>query len=457
MMENKMGTEPIRKLLINMSLPLMISLLISNLYNLIDSMYVSSLGESALSAVSLSAPIMMMMAAFGSGNAIGLNTVLSKALGEKNNDKVKKAIRTALFLALASYIVIVTSRLIIVEPYFNSQTNDAEIIRQGTEYLNTVMFLAFGAMFQWVLERLLISTGKTKLFMITLSSGAIINIILDPVFIFGLPALGIPALGVRGAAVATVFGQTFSASLALYFNYKFNKDLDMKFSVIPDWHTFSEMLKTGIPTAFMQGFVSVVTMGVNMILISFSTTAVAIYGVVLKVLNMILIMPHGMGLGVIPVVAYNYGAKKRSRVKEAIKFSVIFSIVVGTIGMIILNIIPALILNMFNPTEEMQSIGITAIRILSVTIPLGGISIVLSSFFQGLGLARYSMYLSLARQIILLMPIVFLLSLTEVLPLVCLGFPIAEGLAIIIGYMLYKRSNREVISKIEEELEEKCI
>ncbi len=456
-MENKMGTEEIRKLLIKMSLPLMISLLISNLYNLIDSMYVSSLGESALSAVSLSAPIMMMMAAFGSGNAIGLNTVLSKALGEKNNDKVKKAIRTALFLALASYIVIVTSRLIIVEPYFNSQTNDAEIIRQGTEYLNTVMFLAFGAMFQWVLERLLISTGKTKLFMITLLSGAIINIILDPVFIFGLPALGIPALGVRGAAVATVFGQTFSASLALYFNYKFNKDLDMKFSVIPDWHTFSEMLKTGIPTAFMQGFVSVVTMGVNMILISFSTTAVAIYGVVLKVLNMILIMPHGMGLGVIPVVAYNYGAKKRSRVKEAIKFSVIFSIVVGTIGMIILNIIPALILNMFNPTEEMQSIGITAIRILSVTIPLGGISIVLSSFFQGLGLARYSMYLSLARQIILLMPIVFLLSLTEVLPLVWLGFPIAEGLAIIIGYMLYKRSNREVISKIEEELEEKCI
>ncbi|CUO83136.1 MATE family efflux transporter [Clostridium disporicum] len=456
-MENKMGTEEIRKLLIKMSLPLMISLLISNLYNLIDSMYVSSLGESALSAVSLSAPIMMMMAAFGSGNAIGLNAVLSKALGEKNNDKVKKAIRTALFLALASYIVIVTSRLIIVEPYFNSQTNDAEIIRQGTEYLNTVMFLAFGVMFQWVLERLLISTGKTKLFMITLSSGAIINIILDPVFIFGLPALGIPALGVRGAAVATVFGQTFSASLALYFNYKFNKDLDMKFSIIPDWHTFIEMLKTGIPTAFMQGFVSVVTMGVNMILISFSTTAVAIYGVVLKVLNMILIMPHGMGLGVIPVVAYNYGAKKRSRVKEAIKFSVIFSIVVGTIGMIILNIIPALILNMFNPTEEMQSIGITAIRILSVTIPLGGISIVLSSFFQGLGLARYSMYLSLARQIILLMPIVFLLSLTEVLPLVWLGFPIAEGLAIIIGYMLYKRSNREVISKIEEELEEKCI
>ena len=456
-MENKMGTEEIRKLLIKMSLPLMISLLISNLYNLIDSMYVSSLGESALSAVSLSAPIMMMMAAFGSGNAIGLNAVLSKALGEKNDDKVKKAIRTALFLALASYIVIVTSRLIIVEPYFNSQTNDAGIIRQGTEYLNTVMFLAFGVMFQWVLERLLISTGKTKLFMITLSSGAIINIILDPVFIFGLSALGIPALGVKGAAVATVFGQTFSAFLALYFNYKFNKDLDMKFSIIPDWHTFIEMLKTGIPTAFMQGFVSVVTMGVNMILISFSTTAVAIYGVVLKVLNMILIMPHGMGLGVIPVVAYNYGAKKRSRVKEAIKFSVIFSIVVGTIGMIILNIIPALILNMFNPTEEMQSIGITAIRILSVTIPLGGISIVLSSFFQGLGLAKYSMYLSLARQIILLMPIVFLLSLTEVLPLVWLGFPIAEGLAIIIGYMLYKRSNIEVISKIEEELEEKCI
>ena len=456
-MENKMGTEEIRKLLIKMSLPLMISLLISNLYNLIDSMYVSSLGESALSAVSLSAPIMMMMAAFGSGNAIGLNAVLSKALGEKNDDKVKKAIRTALFLALASYIVIVTSRLIIVEPYFNSQTNDAEIIRQGTEYLNTVMFLAFGVMFQWVLERFLISTGKTKLFMITLSSGAIINIILDPVFIFGLSALGIPALGVKGAAVATVFGQTFSAFLALYFNYKFNKELDMKFSIIPDWHTFIEMLKTGIPTAFMQGFVSVVTMGVNMILISFSTTAVAIYGVVLKVLNMILIMPHGMGLGVIPVVAYNYGAKKRSRVKEAIKFSVIFSIVVGTIGMIILNIIPALILNMFNPTEEMQSIGITAIRILSVTIPLGGISIVLSSFFQGLGLAKYSMYLSLARQIILLMPIVFLLSLTEVLPLVWLGFQIAEGLAIIIGYMLYKRSNIEVISKIEEELEEKCI
>ena len=286
-MENKMGTEPIRKLLIKMSLPLMISLLISNLYNLIDSMYVSSLGESALSAVSLSAPIMMMMAAFGSGNAIGLNAVLSKALGENNPEKVKKAIRTSLFLSLASYIVIVTSRLIIVEPYFSSQTSDLEIIRQGTAYLNTVMFLAFGVMFQWVLERLLISTGKTHLFMITLSSGAIINIILDPVFIFGVPVLGIPALGVQGAAVATVFGQTFSASLALYFNYKYNKEIEMKFSLVPDWDTFIEILKTGIPTAFMQGFVSVVTMGINMILISFSTTAVAVYGVILRILNMI--------------------------------------------------------------------------------------------------------------------------------------------------------------------------
>lgn len=456
MMENKMGTEPIRKLLIKMSLPLMISLLISNLYNLIDSMYVSSLGESALSAVSLSAPIMMMMAAFGSGNAIGLNAVLSKALGENNPEKVKKAIRTSLFLSLASYIVIVTSRLIIVEPYFSSQTSDLEIIRQGTAYLNTVMFLAFGVMFQWVLERLLISTGKTHLFMITLSSGAIINIILDPVFIFGVPVLGIPALGVQGAAVATVFGQTFSASLALYFNYKYNKEIEMKFSLVPDWSTFIEILKTGIPTAFMQGFVSVVTMGVNMILISFSTTAVAIYGVVLRILNMILIMPNGIGLGVIPIVAYNYGAQKRNRVKEAIKFSVIFSVLVGVIGMIVLSIIPSFMLGMFNPTDEMKTIGITAIRLLSITLPLAGVSIVLSSFFQGIGLAKYSMYLSLTRQIILLLPIVFLLSLTKILPLVWIGFSVAEGLALIVGYILYKRSYRDVLMKIQEYTVEEC-
>lgn len=269
---------------------------------------------------------LMMMAAFGTSNAIGLNAVLSKALGENNPEKVKKAIKTSLFLALASYIVIVSSRLLIVQPYFNSQTNYLEIIRQGTAYLNTV------------------------------------------------------------------FGQTFSAFLALYFNYKYNKEIEVKFSLVPDWSTFIEILKTGIPTAFMQGFVSIVTMGVNMILIFFTTTAVAIYGVVSKVLNMILIMPHGMGLGVIPIVEYNYGAQKRNRVKEAIRFSVIFS-VVAAIGMIVLSIIPSLILGMFNPTDEMKTIRITAIRLLSIILPLGGISIVLSSFFQGIGLDKYSMYL----------------------------------------------------------------
>ncbi|MGL5150591.1 MAG: MATE family efflux transporter [Clostridium sp.] len=445
MMENKMGTEPIKKLLIKMSIPLMVSLLIHNLYNLIDSIFVSSLGEAELSAVALSAPIMMMIAAFGSGNAIGLNAVLSKALGEKNKDKAKQAIKSALFLSLASYIVVVLSRVLIIEPYFKAQTSDPEIIKQGTLYINTVMFLSIGTLFQWVLERLLISTGKTKLFMVTLSSGAIINIILDPIFIFGLPQLGIPALGIQGAAVATVFGQVFSASLALYFNYKYNKDIEMKFSLVPHFKTLIEILKTGIPTAFMQGFISVVTMGVNMILISFSATAVAIYGVVLKILNVILIMPNGIGLGIIPIVAYNYGAKNNHRIKETIRFSIVFSIVVGLAGMIVLNLIPNTLLNLFSPTEEMKEIGIRAIRLLSISLPLGGIGIVVSSFFQGLGLAKYSMYLSLARQIILLLPIVYLLSLTGSLELVWIGFSLAEGISLIVGYSLYKQANKKII------------
>lgn len=445
-MENAMGTKPIKTLLIKTCLPLMLSLLMNNLYHFVDSIYVSRLGETELSAISLAGPVMTLLAALGSGIAVGLNAVVSKALGEKNDGDVQKAIRTSLFMAVIAYGVIILGGAFLIRPYFLTQTDAAEIVESGVAYLSTYMVLSCGLMFQWVFDRLLIATGKTMYFLITLSVAAIINVILDPIFIFGY--LGIPAMGIRGAAIATVIGQLIGAILGLVLNLKRNRELKMRISFIPNFATMKAILAVGIPTALIQGFNSIMSVVINLILIGFSATAVALYGILLRILNIIQIIPHGIALGVIPLVAYNYGAQNRERVRETIKYSQIYALAGCLVGMVVLLFIPGAIINLFNPTRAMMDMAVPAIRIMSLTLPLSCVSIVIASAFQGFGLAKNSLYLSISRQIVILLPALFLLSLSRSLNLVWVAFPLTEALALIVAAYLYQSVDRSVIKHI---------
>lgn len=445
-MENVMGTKPVKSLLITTCLPLMFSLLMNNLYHFVDSIFVSRLGETALSAISLSAPIMTLVAALGSGIAVGLNAVISKALGERKTKEVQDTISTALFMAVVAYGIMIFGGLFAIRPYFHTQTDNAEIIENGVAYLSTYLILAFGLMFQWVFDRLLIATGKTQFFLITLSSAAVINVILDPIFIFGY--FGVPAMGIKGAAIATVIGQLVGALLGLVLNLKYNTELNMKVSFKPNFEIMKRILSVGIPTALIQGFNSVMAVVVNLILIGFSATAVALYGILLRILGIIQIIPHGIALGVIPIVAYNYGAKNKKRILDTIKYSQMYSLVGSCVGMAVLMIIPNAIIAMFNPTSAMVDMAIPAIRIMSATLPLASVSIIIAAVFQGFGNAKYSMYLSLSRQIVLLLPVLFLASLTKSLNLVWASFIVTEALSLIVAGILYKSTKRNVINKI---------
>lgn len=445
MTENKMGVMPVGKLLVQMSLPLVASLLVSSAYNLVDSVYISRMGEAALSAVSLSAPIQTLTAALGSGTAVGLNAVLSKALGEKNQDEVRRCISSSLFIALVSYIVILIAGIFTVRPYFLAQTSDPEIIENGVAYLRTVMVLSMGTMFQWVLERLLVSTGKTHLFMITLTSGSIVNLILDPVFIFGW--FGIPAMGAMGAGIATVFGQWTSASLAFILNRKCNREIPMRFDFRPYPKTIKNILATGIPTAMISGFTSLAAVAVNQILLAFSSTAVAVYGAILRVINMVNVLPHGFGLGIVPIVAYNLGAGKRERITKAIRCGLLYGGVLALIGTLALQIFPGPVMGLFDPSPEMLAMGVPALRILSLILIFGAVNAILSSAFQGLGKGVYSMYVSLMRQVALTIPLAWAFSLTGSLTAVWFAFPAAEGLTILLSLALYRRTRRMALPR----------
>lgn len=445
-MENAMGTKPIRPLLIKACLPLMLGLLMNNLYHFVDSMYVSRLGEAELSALSLAAPIMTLLAALGSGIAIGLNAVVSKALGEKNEKDVQRAIRTALFMAAVAYGITALGGIFLIRPYFLTQTDTPEIVESGVAYLGTYMVLACGLMFQWVFDRLLISTGKTHFFLVTLSTAAVINIILDPIFIFG--HMGIPAMGIRGAAIATAIGQLAGALLGLALNLRHNEALKMKLSFVPHFATLKRILAIGVPTALIQGFNSIMAMAINLVLISFSATAVALYGILLRILNMVQMIPNGIALGVIPIVAYNYGAKNRQRIEDTIKYSLRYALAGCLAGMALLMIIPGAVIGLFNPTDAMAGMAMPAIRTMSVTLPLASVSIIMASVFQGFGRAKYSMYLSLARQIIILLPAIYLISLTRAINLVWAAFPLTEAVALLAAAALYRMLKQNVMNQI---------
>lgn len=449
MKENKMGTMPVNKLLITMTLPMMASMLVQALYNVVDSIFVSRINENALTAVSLAFPIQTLMVAVGVGTCVGINAVLSKALGEKDQTLVNKTAGNGIVLMAASYVVFLLTGLFATKPFYMSQTQDAQILQYGYEYLTVVCCLSFGVFSQFTFERLLQSTGKTFYIMITQGLGAIINIILDPVFIFGL--FGVPRMGVRGAAVATVIGQITAGTLAFLINQKKNDEIQVTRETLkPDPKIIGLIYKIGVPSIIMQAIGSLMTYGMNLILISFTSTATAVFGVYFKLQSFIFMPVFGMNNGLVPILAYNYGAGNRERFIDSMKCGIKYAVAIMFVGLVIFQAVPEFLLGLFDASEAMLEIGVPALRTISYGFVLAGFGIVCGTAFQALGSATYSMIVSIARQLVVLLPAAYLLSLTGRVQNVWWSFPIAELVSMLITILFLVKSYKNVIRHIGE-------
>ena len=448
--ENKMGVMSIDRLLITMSLPMMISMLVQALYNIVDSIFVSRINENALTAVSLAFPIQTLMVAVGVGTCVGINAVLSRALGEKNQEMVNKTAGNGIVLMAASYVVFLLLGLFATKPFYLSQTADAQILQYGYDYLSLVCCLSFGIFAQFTFERLLQSTGKTFYIMITQGIGAVINIILDPIFIFGL--FGVPGMGVRGAAVATVIGQITAGLLAFLINWKKNDEIQVtRETMRPDPQIIGLIYKIGVPSIIMQAIGSVMTYGMNLILISFSSTATAVFGVYFKLQSFIFMPVFGMNNGLVPILAYNYGAGNRERFVDSLKCGIKYAVAIMFAGLVIFQAAPEFLLGLFDASEAMLEIGVPALRTISYGFVLAGFGIVCGTAFQALGSATYSMMVSIARQLVVLLPVAYLLSLTGRVQNVWWSFPIAELVSMLITVLFLVKIYKGVIRHIGEE------
>ncbi len=447
--DNKMGTLPVKKLIVSMSLPMMISMLVQALYNIVDSIFVSQLSEHALTAVTMAFPLQMMIISVGSGTGVGINALLSKALGEKKQKSANKAANNGLLLTLLSFIVFIAVGIFIAEPFIASQTDDSIIINMGAGYLYTCCTLSLGVFFQMTFERLLQSTGRTHLSMISQMAGAIINIIFDPIFIFGFA--GIPAFGVIGAAFATVLGQTVAAIIGLILNVKYNVDIQLSVKKMfkPSWKTIGKIYAVGIPSILMMAIGSVMSYSMNKILVVFSTTAVAVFGVYFKLQSFIFMPVFGLNNGLIPVLAYNYGAKSKARIKESVHFGMVLAISIMVVGTIIFWAIPKQLFTFFKPTAYMLQIGIPALRIISLSFPIAALCIAMGSMFQAFSKSKYSLIVSIGRQLVVLIPVAWLLSKTGNVQNVWWAFPIAEGMSFAISFYFYKRLNRNIVMQLD--------
>ena len=449
--ENKMGVMPVNKLLLSMSLPIMISMLVQALYNIVDSIFVAMISENALTAVSLAFPIQSLMIAVASGTGVGVNAILSKSLGEKNFDKANKAAINGVFLAVLSYVLFVIVGLVVTGPFYKSQTADAEILAYGKQYLTIVCVASFGVFMQIIFERLLQSTGKTIYTMITQGTGAIINIIMDPIFIFGL--CGMPKLGVAGAAVATVIGQMVAGALGIFLNYKVNHEVKLKVKGFrPDKGIIGQIYAVGVPSIIMQAIGSIMTYGMNLILISFTSTATAVFGVYFKVQSFIFMPVFGLNNGMVPIIAYNYGAGKKDRLIKTMKLSIAYAVGLMVIGFLVFQFCPHLLLQMFNASETMLEIGIPALRIISISFLFAGFCIICGSVFQALGNGVYSMIVSIARQLVVLLPAAYLLSKLGNVNYVWWSFPIAELMSLSLSAYFLHRIYHKIIKHIGEKI-----
>ena len=424
--ENKMGVMPIPKLLFNMAIPMVVSMLMQALYNIVDSAFVGMYSTHALEAVSIAFPIQNLMIAFATGTGVGINALLSRHLGEKKFEEADTTANTGLFLAICSYALFALMGLTIVRPFFSMQSDIAEVVNYGEEYLTIILLCGFGIFGEITNERLLQATGRTVYSMITQGTGAIINIILDPIMIFGY--FGMPALGVKGAAIATVIGQCVAFALALIFNIKVNKEININVSKIfkPKLKEIAKIYEIGIPSIIMSSITSFLTVGMNLILKKFSEDAITVYGVYFK-LNSFIFMPvFGLNNGMVPILSYNYGARKPDRIKKTIKLGMSCAFAYMLVGLAVFELIPNKLLMIFSASENVMSIGVVALRIIGLSFLFAGIGIVSSTVFQAIGNPLHSLLISVLRQLVIILPVAYLLSLTGSVDNVWWSYPIAE-------------------------------
>ncbi len=445
--ENKMGTMPINKLLLSMSFPMMMSMLVQAMYNIVDSIFVAQISEDALNAVSLAFPLQTLMIAVVGGTCVGVNALLSRALGEKDFKKVNACATNGTFLAGVSFILFFLIGIFVVTPFYYSQTKDAAIVTYGIQYLRIVCCCSFGLCAQFIFEKLLQSTGKTFWTMITQLVGAVINIILDPIFIFGY--LGLPKMGVAGAALATVIGQIVAGIMAFVINQKKNEEIKLDFREFrPSGRMIAQIYKIGVPSIIMQSIGSIMVYGMNQILISFTKTATAVLGVYFKLQSFIFMPIFGLNNGMVPIVAYNYGARNRKRLVHTVKLSVVYATGIMLIGILAFQFLPELLFVPFNASEEMLAMGVPALRIISIHFILAGFDIIGGTLFQALGNAVYSMITSICRQLLVLLPAAYLLAQLGNVNFVWWAFPIAELMAVTLTIIFMIRIYKKIISKI---------
>lgn len=423
--ENKMGTMPENQLLLSMAVPMMISMLVQALYNIVDSIFVSRICEDALTAVSMAFPWQNIVIAIAVGFGVGINALLSRALGQKNAERVNQVAVNGLLLAGLSYLLVLVAGLIGIRAYMRTQTDIETIVNYGITYLNICILCSFGVFVEITFERFLQATGRTVYSMITQLTGAITNIILDPILIFGL--LGFPKLGIAGAAWATVIGQCVGAGVAVTLNHFKNPEVHLRLRHIrPNGRLMGEITAISIPSIIMSCISSLTCFVMNMILIAYSSTAVAVFGVYFKLQSFVFMPVFGLNNGMVPIIAYNYGAQKPDRIHKTIRLGMAYAVAIMAVGLLVFQLIPKQLLLMFDASDAMLEIGAPALRIMSLAFVFAGVGIASSSSCQAFGYSVYSMLISIARQIVVLIPAAYLLSLTGVLRSIWFAFPIAE-------------------------------
>lgn len=445
-----MGYMPIFKLVVNMSLPMIISMLVQALYNVVDSMFVSRVSENALTAVSLAFPAQNLMIGVATGTAVGVNALLSKSLGEKNYKRANQIAENGIFLSFIGFLIFLIFGLFGTEVFFRTQTDVEDIISSGVDYLRVCSCFSFGIFGQIIFERLMQSTGRTFYTMITQGVGAIINIVLDPIFIFGY--FGLPAMGAKGAAIATVIGQIIAFIIAAILNKKKNADIDLKLKEFrPNLKIIGRIYSIGIPSIIMVAVGSIMTFSINKIVIAFTETAAAVFGVYFKLQSFVFMPLFGMNNGVIPIISFNYGARNKQRVMKTIGVAILFALFFMAIGLASMQILPKELLSIFNASDQMIKIGVPALKTISISYIFAGFSVVLISVFQAFGKGLFSMSISIARQLVVLVPCAYLLSKTGELDNVWWAFPIAEVMSVLVAGAFFVYLYKKVITKLDME------
>jgi len=451
---NKMRTMPIGKLLFNMALPLALSMLVQALYNVVDSIYISRISGSAVTALSLAFPVQNLIIGFATGIGVGMNSLLSKSLGENNRQRVNAAAGNGIFLMLIVTVLFMLFGAFGARPFFEAQSSVEETVNGGTDYISICCLFSIGIFVEVLGERMLQASGRTIYTLFTQGTGAVLNIILDPVFIFGVPALGIPALGMAGAAIATVIGQWVAAILAVIFNLTRNPEVQLGLRFIrPDPKVLKKILSVGVPSIIMMAIGSVMTFSMNGIFQSFKDygeTATGVFGVYFKLQSFVVMPLIGINNASVSIIAYNYGARLPDRIVKNLKCAMGSALIIMFLGFGLFQLTPELLLSLFEPTEEFRAIGISALRTVSFHFPLAAVCIALGASFQAMGVGIYSTITSLCRQLLVLVPAAYLLSLTGDVHLVWWAFPLAEVVSMVLSLLFFRRIYRNKIKPLFE-------